>query len=61
MRTDQSTLSTRATKEDIKNLIESVDKRLARSTEKDVYILQEVEETLKSLITLLDGIEGRLL
>ena len=61
MRTDQSTLSTRATKEDIKNLVEKVKPRLARATEKDVYILQEVEETLKDLITLLDGIEGRLL
>ncbi len=49
-----SSTSTRATKEDIKNLIEVIKPRLARATEKDVYILEEVEETLKGLITLLE-------
>ncbi len=61
MKIDRSTLSTRSTKRDIQELKESVQTRLKRSTEKDVYALEEVEEKLNDLIKMLDGLEGRLL
>ncbi len=61
MRADRSTLSTRATKVNLIEVIKNIQVRRKRTNEKDAYILEEVEEKLNAILSQLDALEGRLL